>query len=89
LDEEVKALRTRRFHHARFLDATYLHVRDNHHVAFKAAVVVTSVREDGHGEVPCISVRDSEDRARPWAHGGYRHFGNERGLVMSVGSPNT
>jgi putative transposase len=65
LDEEVEAFRTRRLDHARFpyvyLDATYLHVRDDHHVVSKAAVIATGVRDDGHREVLGISVGDSED----------------------------
>ncbi|MGH8981100.1 MAG: IS256 family transposase [Acidimicrobiales bacterium] len=65
LDEAVEAFRTRRLDHARFpyvfLDATYFHVRDNHHVVSKAAVIATGVREDGHREVLGITVGDSED----------------------------
>jgi putative transposase len=65
LDALVEAFRTRRLDHARFpyvyLDATYLHVRDDHHVVSKAAVIATAVREDGHREVLGIAVGDSED----------------------------
>ncbi len=65
LDAQVEAFRTRRLDHARFpyvhLDATYLHVRDHHHVVSKAAVIATAVREDGHREVLGIAVGDSED----------------------------
>jgi transposase-like protein len=65
LDEEVDAWRHRRLDHARFpyvfLDATYLHVRDDHHVVSKAAVIATGVREDGRREVLGVDVGDSED----------------------------
>ena len=65
LDESVEAFRTRRLDHARFpyvyLDATYLHVRSDHHVVSKAVVIATGVREDGHREVLGVDVGDSED----------------------------
>ena len=65
LDDEVDAWRHRRLDHGRFpyvfLDATYLHVRDDHHVVSKAAVIATGVREDGHREVLGVDVGDSED----------------------------
>jgi putative transposase len=65
LDASVEAFRTRRLDHGRFpyvfLDATYLHVRDDHHVVSKACVIATGVREDGHREVLGITVGDSED----------------------------
>jgi putative transposase len=65
LDEAVEAFRTRRLDHARFpyvyLDATYLHVRADHHVVSKAVVIATGVREDGHREVLGVAVGDSED----------------------------
>jgi putative transposase len=65
LDEAVEAFRTRRLEHARFpyiyLDATYLHVRCDHHVVSKAVVIATGVREDGHREVLGVAVGDSED----------------------------
>jgi putative transposase len=64
-DEEAEAFRTRRLGHARlpygYLDATYLHVRADHHVVSKAAVIAPGVREDGHREVLGVSVGDSED----------------------------
>ena len=44
-----------------FLDATYLHVRDNHHVTSKAVVIATGVRADGHREILGLDVGDSED----------------------------
>ncbi len=65
LDEAVEAFRTRPLSHARFpyiyLDATYLHVRCDHHVVSKAVVIATGVREDGHREILGVSVGDSED----------------------------
>lgn len=65
LDEGVEAFRTRRLDHGRFpyvfLDATYLHVRADHHVVSKAVVIATGVREDGHREVLGLTVGDSED----------------------------
>ena len=65
LDEAVEAFRTRSLAHARFpyiyLDATYLHVRCQHHVVSKAVVIATGVREDGHREVLGVAVGDSED----------------------------
>lgn len=65
LDEAVEAFRTRPLSHARFpyvyLDATYLHVRCDHHVVSKATVIATGVREDGHREVLGVDVGDSED----------------------------
>lgn len=43
LDEHVAAFRERRLDHASFpyvyLDATYLHVREDHHVVSKAVVI--------------------------------------------------
>ena len=65
LDEAVEAFRTRPLSHARlpyiYLDATYLHVRCDHHVVSKAVVIATGVREDGHREILGVSVGDSED----------------------------
>ncbi len=65
LDEVVGAFRTRRLDHQEFpyvfLDATYLHVRDNHHVTSKAVVIATGVRADGHREILGLDVGDSED----------------------------
>lgn len=65
LDEAVGAFRTRSLAHARFpyiyLDATYMHVRCDHHVVSKAVVIATGVREDGHREVLGVDVGDSED----------------------------
>jgi putative transposase len=62
LDEVVGAFRTRRLDHQEFpyvfLDATYLHVRDNHHVTSKAVVIATGVRADGHREILGLDVGD-------------------------------
>ena len=65
LDEVVAAFVSRRLDHAPFpylwLDATYLHVRDDHHVTSKAVVIATGVRDDGRREVLGLAVGDSED----------------------------
>ena len=65
LDEVVGAFRTRRLDHQEFpyvfLDATYLHVHDNHHVTSKAVVIATGVHADGHREILGLDVGDSED----------------------------
>ena len=65
LDEVAGAFRPRRLDHQEFpyvfLDATYLHVRDNHHVTSKAVVIATGVRADGHREILGLDVGDSED----------------------------
>ena len=67
LDEHVSAFKERRLDHNAFpyvyLDATYLHVRDDHHVVSKAVVIATGIRADGHREVLGFSVGDSEDEA--------------------------
>jgi putative transposase len=67
LDEHVSAFKERRLDQAAFpyvyLDATYLHVRDDHHVVSKAVVIATGIRADGHREVLGFSVGDSEDEA--------------------------
>src|SRR5690606_26652245 len=55
IDVDVAVLRERRFDHQRFvyvwLDATYLHVRENHQVVSKAVVIATGLRADGYREV--------------------------------------
>jgi putative transposase len=66
LDEVVGAFRTRRLDHVEFpyvyLDATYLHVRDdNHQVVSKAVIVATGVTANGDREVLGLDVGDSED----------------------------
>jgi transposase-like protein len=52
LDEVVRAFRERRLDHVAFpyvyLDATYLHVRENHQVTSKAVVIATGVAATGH-----------------------------------------
>jgi len=67
LDEAVTAFRERRLDHSEFpylwLDATYLHVRDDHHVTSKAVVIATGVNAEGRREVLGIEVGDSEDEA--------------------------
>jgi putative transposase len=57
-------LRTRRLDHMAFvyvwLDATYVHVRENRRVVSKAVVIATGLRADGHREVLGLDVGDSE-----------------------------
>jgi putative transposase len=65
IDADVQVLRERRLDHQRFpyvwLDATYLHVRENHQVVSKAVVIATGLRADGHREVLGLDVGDSEN----------------------------
>jgi putative transposase len=65
LDEAVGAFRTRDLDHVEFpyvyLDATYLHVRDDHQVVSKAVVVATGITATGKREVLGLDVGDSED----------------------------
>ena len=55
IDADVAVLRTRRLDHQTFvyvwLDATYLHARENRQVVSKAVVIATGLRADGHREV--------------------------------------
>ena len=64
LDEVVALFRERRLDHVGFpyvyLDATYLHVRENHQVTSKAVVIATGVSATGHREILGIDVGDSE-----------------------------
>jgi transposase-like protein len=64
IDADVAALRTRRLDHQPFvyvwLDATYVHVRENRQVVSKAIVIATGLRADGHREVLGLDVGDSE-----------------------------
>jgi putative transposase len=66
LDEVVGAFRTRRLDHVAFpyvyLDATYLHVRnDTGQVASMAVVIATGITAGGEREVLGVDVGDSED----------------------------
>ncbi len=66
LDEVVEAFRTRRLDHVQFpyvfVDATYLHVRDDRRqVVSKAVVVATGITAAGEREVLGVDVGDSED----------------------------
>jgi transposase-like protein len=66
LDEIVGAFRTRRLDHVEFpyvyLDATYLHVRNQaSQVCSMAVVVATGITADGAREVLGLDVGDSED----------------------------
>jgi putative transposase len=66
LDEIVEAFRTRRVDHVEFpyvyLDATYLHVRnDTSQVASMAVVIATGITAVGEREVLGVDVGDSED----------------------------
>jgi transposase-like protein len=65
LDEVVDAFKERRLDHVGFpyvyLDATYLHVRENHQVTAKAVVIATGVSARGHREILGVDVGDSEN----------------------------
>jgi putative transposase len=65
IDDDVAVLRGRRLDHQGFvyvwLDATYVHVRENHQVVSKAVVIATGLRADGHREVLGVDVGDSEN----------------------------
>jgi putative transposase len=65
IDDDVAVLRGRRLDHQPFvyvwLDATYVHVRDNHQVTSKAVVIATGLRADGYREVLGVDVGDSEN----------------------------
>jgi transposase-like protein len=66
LDEVVTAFRTRRLDHIKYpyvyLDATYLHVRNQtSQVVSMAVVVATGITADGGREVLGLDVGDSED----------------------------
>jgi putative transposase len=65
LDHVVDSFRERRIDHVAFpyvyLDATYLHVRENHQVTSKAVVIATGVSAAGHREILGIDVGDSEN----------------------------
>lgn len=65
IDTDVAVLRQRRLDHQPFvyvwLDATYLHVRENHQVVSKAVVIATGLRADGYREVLGVDVGDSEN----------------------------
>jgi transposase-like protein len=65
IDADVAVLRTRRLDHRPFvyvwLDATYVHVRENRQVVSKAIVIATGLRADGHREVLGLDVGDSEN----------------------------
>ncbi len=65
IDADVHVLRTRRLDHQPFvyvwLDATYVHVRENRHVVSKAVVIASGLRADGHREVLGLDVGDSEN----------------------------
>jgi transposase-like protein len=67
LDEHVSAFKDRPLSHTSFpyvyLDATYLHVRDDHHVVSKAVVIATGISLEGHREILGFGVGDSEDEA--------------------------
>jgi putative transposase len=66
LDETVSAFRTRRLDHVEFpyvyLDATYLHVRNqSSQVCSMAVVIATGITAGGEREVLGVDVGDSED----------------------------
>ncbi|HVR32448.1 MAG TPA: transposase [Acidimicrobiia bacterium] len=82
LDESVDAFRNRRLDHIEFpyvfVDATYVHCRENHQVVSKAVVIATGVASDGSREVLGCAVGDSESEAF-WTEFG-RHL-RSRGLA--------
>ena len=67
LDEKVAAFRTRTLGHVEFpyvyLDATYVHVRDDDlgQVVSKAVVIATGITATGQREVLGVDIGDSED----------------------------
>jgi len=65
IDADVAVLWNRRLDHQPFvyvwLDATYLHVRENHQVVSKAVVIATGLRADGYREVLGVDIGDSEN----------------------------
>ena len=65
LDADVAVLRTRTLGHQPFvyvwLDATYVHVRENRRVVSKAVVIATGLRHDGRREVLGVDLGDSEN----------------------------
>ena len=65
IDVDVAVLRNRDLGHQAFvylwLDATYVHVRENGQVVSKAVVIATGLRADGHREVLGVGVGDSEN----------------------------
>lgn len=67
IDADVAMLRERRLDHQPFiylwLDATYVHVRENHQVVSKAVVIATGLRLDGRREVLGVDIGDSENEA--------------------------
>jgi putative transposase len=81
LDETVDVFRNRRLDHIEFpyvfLDATYVHTRENHQVVSKAVVIATGVAADGSREVLGCAVGDSESETF-WTQFG-RHL-RSRGL---------
>jgi putative transposase len=65
IDADVAVLRNRDLSHQAFvyiwLDATYVHVRENGQVISKAVVIATGLRADGHREVLGVDIGDSEN----------------------------
>ena len=64
-DLDVAVLRTRTLGHQPFvyvwLDATYVHVRENRRLVSKAVVIATGLRHDGRREVLGVDLGDSEN----------------------------
>ena len=81
IDAEVDILRTRTLAHSEFvyvwLDATYVHVRDQGRVGSKAVVIATGLRADGYREVLGLDVGDSENETF-WTE--FLRSLNDRGL---------
>lgn len=67
LDVRVEAFRNRTLHHVEFpyvyLDATYVHVRDDAlgQVVSRAVVIATGITAEGNREVLGVAIGDSED----------------------------
>ncbi len=64
IDRQVEAFRGHRLDHQPFVyvwvDATYVHVRQNSHVTTVAVVLATGVRGDGHREILGVDLGNSE-----------------------------
>jgi putative transposase len=70
IDADVAVLRTRRLDHQPFvyvwLDATYVHVRENRQVVSKAIVIAAGLRADGQREVLGRTTSPSKLRRHRW-----------------------
>ena len=84
LDERVEAFRNQTLGHSTFpyvyLDATYVHVRDDGlgQVVSRAVVIATGITAEGGREILGVDIGDSED-ATFWA--GFLRSLKQRGLT--------